>query len=65
MAVSNWDYWQLYWQLLSCCAILVSHKGEMTMSESVERLHTMIQRLEAMGAWGMAENLRKILRGMK
>jgi len=35
------------------------------MSESVERLHTMIQRLEAMGAWGMAENLRKILRGMK
>jgi len=35
------------------------------MSDSVERLHAMIQRLEAMGAWGMAENLRKILRGLK
>lgn len=35
------------------------------MSESIERLHAMIQRLEAMGACGMAANLRRVLRGMK
>lgn len=34
------------------------------MTKEIERLHAMIQRLEAMGAWGMAENLRKVLAGM-
>lgn len=35
------------------------------MSETIERLQSMIQRLEAMGAWGMAANLRRVLKGMK
>lgn len=35
------------------------------MTPEVERLHAMIQRLEAIGAWGLAENLRRVLRGMK
>lgn len=35
------------------------------MTPGIQRLHAAIRRFEMIGAWGLAENLRKILRGMK
>lgn len=34
------------------------------MNHQIEKLHCLIQYYEAMGAWGMANDLRKILNSM-